>query len=193
MVDDVNVNRHLLRDLRSPLGFLVTLTYDGATALAAMKQDHFDAVILDLRMPGVDGLELTRRIRTTKGPQPRVVLTSASVLSFDSQIAFDAGCDDFLPKPFRAGELLQRLGRTLRLAWVHENPEVASNPTIAIHPDVAWMNELQQAAGKGDIRRIRSLLLQGQDRRTLDGLVLSELAELAAAYQMDRLRLTELA
>src|SRR5690606_6524079 len=137
VVDDVTVNRSLLTDLLQPLGFVVTGWADPREALDAIVADPPDLVILDLRMPGLDGIELARRIRAADIRQPRLVLMSASVLSFDPQIAFDAGCDDFLPKPFRQDDLLDRLARTLKLTWArlpeNQNSEIdAPLPNQAI-------------------------------------------------------------
>lgn len=112
------------------------LATDAVEALALSESGSYDAIILDLRMPGNDGLELTRRIRARRGREkPVIVLTSALVLSFDPQVAFDAGCDAFLPKPFREDELLDLIGRRLRLDWEHDSPRVAPAPeTKEINP-----------------------------------------------------------
>ena len=164
VVDDVLVNRNLIDEILTPIGFKVIKMAAAETALAAISEsaEPPDGLIVDLRMPGMDGLEFSRRIRQTYGDRPKVVLMSASVLAFDPQIAFDAGCDDFLPKPFREGDLLDRLGRALKIRW-------------------------QVAA---DIRGIRKEI----DSWDLDYIELASLAEtlrpLVAAYQMDGIRHT---
>jgi CheY-like chemotaxis protein len=119
IVDDVPTNRHVLRDLLGPLGFEVTEAASGAEALAMVPALAPDLVFLDLRMPDIDGLELARRLRARPGgDRLKLIAMSASVLSFNREKAFEAGCDDFLPKPFREDDLLARLGMALRLEWI---------------------------------------------------------------------------
>lgn len=192
VVDDVEVNRNLLRDILTPLGFELELAANAIGALELIAAGRFDAIILDLRMPGMDGLELTRRIRTHNDtPKPTIILTSASVLSFDPQVAFEAGCDDFLPKPFREDELLTLLGRRLRLDWIavgtaEAQPDSAPDNITAV--DDTALTGLRQAAASGDIRRIQTLLAELRTNRRLERSQLDELEGLAAGYQMDLLR-----
>ncbi len=189
VVDDVAVNRDLLRDLLQPLGFAVECAMDAPSALAALAREPAQAVVLDLRMPGTDGLALTRAIRARfTEPAPRIILTSASVLSFDPQTAFDAGCDDFLPKPFREADLLQRLGRCLRLSWNFADARPDSTPPFDATTPSPHLAELQAAAARGDIRRIRQALASIRQHRALPLAVLQDLEAAASAYQMDRLR-----
>ncbi len=188
VVDDVEVNRHLLRDLLQPLGFTVTCVAGANAALAELTNRPADAVVLDLRMPDMDGLELTRRIRADVAAQPCVILTSASVLSFDPQTAFDAGCDDFLPKPFREADLLQRLGRGLRLNWNYASTRPDSNPPFDPSQPSPHLGELQAAAARGDIKRVRQALAAIREAGALPADRLFELEQAAAGYQMDLLR-----
>lgn len=192
VVDDVEVNRNLLRDLLGPLGFHVDIAADATSALALLNSHAPDIIILDLRMPGIDGLELTRRIRAKSAvPKPAIILTSASVLSFDPQTAFDAGCDDFLPKPFREDELFAVIGRRLRLDWIMTDKAVEStNPVTPIvsAADAASLESLRDAAACGDIKRIKSLLAEMRAAQSLNGALLDKLDGLAATYQMDLLR-----
>ncbi|HYP17939.1 MAG TPA: ATP-binding protein, partial [Opitutus sp.] len=103
VVDDVAVNRSVLAELLTPLGFEVADAASGDEALRQIPTVRPDVVFLDLRMPGMDGFELARRLRVVSAKGARLVLIamSASVLSFNRDQALAAGCDDFLPKPFR--------------------------------------------------------------------------------------------
>jgi CheY-like chemotaxis protein len=119
VVDDVATNRDVLRELLTPLGFEIHEAASGEEALRLVPSLRPDAVFLDLRMPGMDGLELARRLRETEpGKRTKLFAMSASVLSFNREKAFAAGCDDFLPKPFREDDLLARLGLALQLEWI---------------------------------------------------------------------------
>ncbi len=191
VVDDVAVNRSLLVELLHPLGFDLAEAPDGETALPLIAAQPPDGLIVDLRMPGIDGLELTRRLRETHGRGPKVILMSASVLAFDPQVAFDAGCDDFLPKPFRESDLLERLGRTLKLEWINGEAEAAPQAGEAVEDDPAPLDllpALRERARRGDIRGLRSLAA----RLPTDDPSARELADalrpLIATYQMDRIR-----
>src|SRR5690606_33591053 len=113
-------------------------------------------------------------------------LMSASVLSFDPQIAFDAGCDDFLPKPFRQDDLLDRLARTLKLTWArlpeNQNSEIDAplpNQAIPTPPEKRsdLLAELRHAADRGDIRRIRALLPAIQDAALFDAATVAQLQQ----------------
>lgn len=192
IVDDIVVNRQLLRDLLTPLGFSTVLISDGETALQELSQNHYDAVILDLRMPGIDGLELARQIRAKFTSPPKIILTSASVLAFDPQVAFDAGCDDFLPKPFLESDLLKRMERTMKLEW-----ELASAAEPSANFDTSDATEfpapdtiqkaLQDCAQRGDIRGLRTQLELINEASPLAALA-SELRPLVSSYQMDAIR-----
>ena len=196
VVDDVPVNRSLLRDMLEPLGFVLKEAASGEDAFAQATPQSIDAMLLDLRMPGIDGLEFTRRWRARSGGgTTKIILMSASVLSFNRDDAFAAGCDDFLPKPFREEDLLQRLGQTLRLEWETaplaipaESPAIAPAPEASSAENTAsWAARLLPLARRGDIRRLQGELkqLRADQSNASD---LAELQRLAASYQMDRIR-----
>ncbi len=117
VVDDVGVNRAVLIDLLTPLDFELRAAGSGPEALRLAGEFAPQLIFLDLRMPGMDGLELARRLRALAGgDRLKLIAMSASVLSFNRDDAFAAGCDDFLPKPFREEELLAKLELHLGLA-----------------------------------------------------------------------------
>lgn len=195
VVDDVPVNRSLIDEILTPLGFEISAMPSAEEALAHIATTNTvpDGLIVDLRMPGMDGLEFSRRIRHDHGDRPKIILMSASVLAFDPQIAFDAGCDDFLPKPFRERELLERLGRAMKLNWTLAEPaRKTDHPTATRHIDLASFDEIRAAlvdcAQRGDIRGIRKQI----DSWSMDYIELASLAEtlrpLVATYQMDGIR-----
>ncbi len=94
-------------------GFTTTLAVDGETAVEAAAADKFDAIVLDVMMPGIDGFEVARQLRTRNDFTPILMLTARSRPE-DVLNGFEAGADDYLPKPFDLKIFLARLGGLLR-------------------------------------------------------------------------------
>ena len=110
--DDEQVRRSVERALTLE-GFRVTTVGDGITALTAAATDPPDAIVLDLMMPGTDGMTVCRRLRATGDRTPILMLTARHELS-DRVAGLDAGADDYLTKPVALEELLARLRALLR-------------------------------------------------------------------------------
>jgi two-component system, OmpR family, response regulator MprA len=110
--DEPAVRDSLDRALRLE-GYQVELAADGAEALKMLDGDSPDAVVLDLMMPRVDGLEVCRRMRAAGDRTPVLVLTARDAVT-DRVNGLDAGADDYLVKPFALDELLARLRALLR-------------------------------------------------------------------------------
>ncbi|HET6499643.1 MAG TPA: response regulator transcription factor [Amycolatopsis sp.] len=115
VVDDDRAVRESLRRSLEFNGYQVELAGDGARALEMVVADRPDAMILDVMMPRLDGLEVARRLRSTGDDLPILVLTARDTVS-DRVSGLDAGADDYLPKPFALEELLARLRALLRRA-----------------------------------------------------------------------------
>jgi two-component system response regulator MprA len=120
VVDDDRAVRESLRRSLQFNGYTVQLAGDGQQALEVLAMQRPDAMVLDVMMPRVDGLEVCRRLRGTGDDLPILVLTARDAVS-DRVAGLDAGADDYLPKPFALEELLARLRALLR----RSPPEVA--------------------------------------------------------------------
>jgi two-component system, OmpR family, response regulator MprA len=116
VVDDEPAVRDSLRRALELEGYEVDLASDGEEALGRLELPaHPDALILDILMPGMDGLEVCRRLRERGDHVPVLMLTARAEV--DSRVAgLDAGADDYLPKPFALAELLARVRALLRRA-----------------------------------------------------------------------------
>lgn len=112
VVDDDERLRNLLRDYLSGQGFLVTTAQDANDAREMMKRIQFDLAILDVMMPGEDGLSLGRSMRETSD-MPMLYLTARGEAT-DRIAGLKIGADDYLPKPFEPEELVLRLNAILR-------------------------------------------------------------------------------
>src|SRR6184192_1301024 len=112
MVDD---DPHVLRSLRAALeshGYRVRSAASGAAALDACASERPDVVLLDLALPGMDGVELCRRLRNWS--RVPILVVSARVHESQKVQALDAGADDYITKPFSTEELLARIRAALR-------------------------------------------------------------------------------
>ena len=113
VVDDERAVRESLRRALELEGYEIELADDGLAALAALEDDEPDAMILDVLMPGLDGLEVARRVRREGSRLPILMLTAR--VEVDDRVAgLDAGADDYVVKPFALDELLARLRALLR-------------------------------------------------------------------------------
>ena len=112
VVDDDPRLAALVAEYLGEAGFRVSVVPDGRTGLERLKRERYDAVVLDLMLPGVDGLEVCRRLRATSDVP--VLMLTARGQAMDRVVGLEMGADDYLPKPFEPRELLARLRAILR-------------------------------------------------------------------------------
>jgi len=111
--DELKIAR-LVRDYLHQAGFAVLEASDGKSALALARQEQPDMILLDLGLPGMDGLDVTRRLRTTSAV-PIIMLTARSEET-DRVVGLELGADDYIIKPFSPKELVARIRAVLRRA-----------------------------------------------------------------------------
>jgi DNA-binding response OmpR family regulator len=121
-------------------GFAVTTASDGEQALAAARSDPPDVIVLDLMLPGIDGLEVCRQLRTFTDAY--VIMLTARSEEIDTLIGLSVGADDYMTKPFSPRELTARIRGLLR------------RPRMAVH-----------TTGDPEVRRIGDLSLNPQSRQ----------------------------
>jgi two-component system KDP operon response regulator KdpE len=112
VVDDENAIRRYLRAALSAQGFSIVEAANGHDAINAVVSNHPDLIILDLGLPDLDGIEVTRRLR--EWSQTPIIILSVREAENDKIAALDAGADDYLTKPFSTGELMARMRVALR-------------------------------------------------------------------------------
>ena len=118
--DDVRI-RDLLRRYLMQEGFEVMLAEDGKALNRVLQREAVDLIVLDLMMPGEDGLSICRRLRANGDRTPIIMLTAKSE-DVDRIVGLEVGADDYLPKPFNPRELLARIHAVLRRRPAQEAP-----------------------------------------------------------------------
>jgi len=157
VVDDVAEGRTLLADLLEPLGFLIAEAETGQQALSVAQAFHPDAILMDLRMPVMDGYEATRRIRAIpKLIEVVIIGVSASAFGHHKARCLEAGANDFLPKPFPEQRLFELLARYLGLEWRYAPGATASAPeaSVLVFPPGEVLTRLLALAERGDIKSL---------------------------------------
>jgi two-component system response regulator MprA len=153
--DDTTVRDSIDRALRVN-GFDVTLAGDGREALDRMACSPFDAVILDLLMPGVDGLAVCRSLRGNGNSVPILMLTARDAVP-DRVTGLEAGADDYLVKPFALEELLARLRALLRRTMPAAGERALRFADVTLDPRSF---EVHRGERKVELRRMEFLLLE---------------------------------
>lgn len=125
VVDDDPRLRDLLRRYLGENGFQVFVADNGVTMNRLWLRERFDALILDLMMPGEDGLQILRRLREQKDTTPIIMLTARGE-DVDRIVGLEMGADDYIPKPFNPRELLARIHAVLRRRLAADAPGAPS-------------------------------------------------------------------
>jgi DNA-binding response OmpR family regulator len=126
--DEARLSAFLEKGLRAN-GFATTVAGDGPTALALARDDDFDLLVLDLGLPGIDGLSVLRTMRAQGQRMPVLILSARGEVK-DKVSGLEHGADDYVSKPFRFEELLARIRVRLR-------DEGTAEPTVLRHGDLA--------------------------------------------------------
>jgi len=129
--DDTNLNETVTEFLEEN-GYEVVSVYDGYEAQEKLYETKFDLLLLDINVPGVDGLQLLKESRQEGVVAPAIFITSMDSID-DLERGFESGCDDYIRKPFALKELLIRVETLLKRGFFHEAKE-----TIPIAENIAY-------------------------------------------------------
>ncbi len=196
IADDQEDNRDLLRDMLAPLRFEIQEATDGQACLRQALAWRPDAILVDLKMPVMDGQEVIERVRATQDLSGVVIIgISASVFKHDRDQCIEAGADDFLPKPFRVEKLLDLLHKHLNLKRIcaGEDSDRAPNALAPAQPDrivlpAEQWEVLRELARRGDVKHLRE---QATGLAQLDARYApfaAQLHTLAEGFQMKKIR-----
>ncbi|HYC71035.1 MAG TPA: PAS domain S-box protein [Opitutaceae bacterium] len=191
--DDHAPNRTLLTDLLVPLGFEVVTACDGQEALDLARARRPDLVLLDLRMPRLDGLAAARAIRESYAANPPCLIgVSASAHEVNRQASLEAGCVEFLAKPFREEDLFELMERHLGVKWlITEAPASETGspfPHLPHPPQPADAEMLFDLASKGDVIGVRTYAQQLAARDPRLAPFAANVTDLAARFKMKAIR-----
>jgi DNA-binding response OmpR family regulator len=137
VVDDEPKIVQLLRDYLERAGFAVRSAQDGKTALLLARTEKPDMLILDLGLPGLDGLDVTRELRKSSNA-PIIMLTARSEET-DKLVGLELGADDYITKPFSPKELVARVRVVFRRMEIYSGPEVETIHAAGLSLDTARM------------------------------------------------------
>jgi PAS domain S-box-containing protein len=197
IVDDEPDNRGWLNRLLTAVGFEVREAENGEAAVREWDEWRPQLVLMDLRMPVMDGLEATRRIRkNSSGTEPVILALTASAMDEDRHTVLQAGADELIVKPCREGDLLEKIRAHLGLAYKYA--DLAPEPELTSIDDtgrslksdaldnlpVEWADGMRRAIFNGDKDRVNELIANIPQR---DAAFARALQRLADRYEYDAL------
>ncbi len=177
----------------SMIGCEIVLAETGRQALEAAAASRPDLVFLDLRLPELDGLETAHRLVRNYGARDlKIVATSASVLAREQDIALEAGCDDFVAKPFRCERIYQCLRDLLGVKFEHR-PAEETGPVDTIDLRSVQLPEdlalrLMMAAELHSATVLKTCLLEVELLGPAGGRLAAHLRQFLASYDMETIQ-----
>lgn len=199
IAEDNVTNRLLLSKILTMDGFELREAVNGAEAIAIWRDWQPDLILMDLRMPILDGLDATRMIKADPQGQKTVVIAlTASAFTNQRQTFFSVGCDDFICKPFQQQELFEKIGQHVGVQYLYEaisevqqsnaniNTPLSKSSLqakIALMPE-DWQKKLKRSALEGNDAGIPSLLEEISSEQI--GLK-NAIAQLASNFDFDKI------
>jgi len=185
VVDDIVTNRILLCDLLQSVGFEVAEASNGVEALAVVDTWSPHAVLMDMRMPVMDGYEATRRLKASEASHTiPVIAVTASAFDDSRKLVMSAGVDAYLRKPFRTEELFATLGKCLNLRYLYAEKvdTISDRATTTPTLPAELVQAIRSAAADGDVARLMELITQV---KVLDSVAAHELQVLVDRYDYE--------
>jgi CheY-like chemotaxis protein len=218
IADDNRDNRQLLVQLLSPLGFEVREASNDREAVEIWQSFAPHLIWMDIQMPVMNGYEATQRIRAmgsrgnvgargrgdagtrrreeisdSQFPIPKIIALTASISELERDIALNAGCDDFIGKPFRESDIFEAMHQHLGVRYVYEQftpPEATQTELVILNREILavlpthWLAEFHQATTEGDFEWMLTLIEQIREQH---GPIAQALASLTNQLQFEQL------
>ena len=193
IADDIEDNRQLLAQLLAPVGFEIRLATNGAEAVQEFEEWRPHLILMDFRMPVMDGHEAIRRIRAMAGGEDtKIIAVTASAMDENRQELMGIGADDFISKPFREAELFQKIHAHVGVEYVYaEDPTAAAQEEAAeLTPEslAGWPQDLIDPMREAVITAdLDQLLARIQEVEARDPRIAQGLRRLAEGFQYQKL------
>jgi PAS domain S-box-containing protein len=193
IADDIEDNRQLLAQLLGPVGFEIGLATNGAEAVQEFEKWRPHLILMDFRMPVMDGHEAIRRIRAMPGGKEiKIIAVTASAMDANRQELLKIGADDFISKPFREIELFHKIHAHLGVEYVYAEPPTAAAQEEAaeLTPEslAGWPRDLIDPMREAVITAdLDQLLAKIQEVEARDPRIAQALRRLAEGFQYQRL------
>ena len=193
IADDVEDNRQLLVQLLAPIGFEIRMATNGAEAVQVFEEWRPNLILMDFRMPVMDGHEAIRRIRAIdRGPDLKIIAVTASAMDENRQDLMAVGANDFIGKPFRESELFEKIHTHLGLEFVYAEqpaPPTPEETTELTRQSLAgWpqnlIDPMREAVITADLDQ---LLARIQEVEVRDPRIARGLRRLAESFQYQKL------
>jgi len=158
ITDDDPVQRDLLREVLTPLGFILLSAPDGPACLALAQHCRPDLFLLDISMPGMDGWQVAETLRTNGHRQARILMISASALEAHGTPLAQPFHDGYLMKPIDIPRLLETIRQLLKLEWRYHPGETA--PATGWRPDTGSrppVKHIEELIGLGQLGYVRAI------------------------------------
>ncbi|MDM8518762.1 ATP-binding protein [Anaerolineales bacterium HSG6] len=197
IVDDKIDNRLVLSNMLKLLQFDIVQASDGQQAIDQTREESPDVILMDIMMPGIDGLEATKQIRQdTTIQNTTIIALSGRSFEEDRLACQQVGCNDFLTKPLSFSHLFQTLQAHLNLTWIYQEKTVANTKatppnddyTDMVGPPEAVLQTLLELAKRGDVKRIRYEVTELETVNHKYKPFADQLRELAKRYRVKQIR-----
>ena len=174
VVEDRWENRYLLMQLLEPIGFQLKEACNGQEAIPLWRDWHPHLILMDMRMPVMDGYEATQQIKASlKGQATTIIAITASAFEEERSIILEAGCDDFIHKPFQESILFDKIAQYLGVKYIYEDVQEATTLPVQSFKKITqedllvmssqWLSQLHRAALEGDCSEMLALIEQIPD------------------------------
>jgi CheY-like chemotaxis protein len=192
IADDIEDNRQLLAQLLAPVGFEIRMATNGAEAIHEFEEWRPHLILMDFRMPVMDGHEAIRRIRALAGgDMPKIIAVTASAMEENRQELMTIGADDFISKPFRDAELFQKIHNQAGVEYVYDEPSPAPpEEATNLKPDslIGWPQALLDATREAVITAdLDQMLAKIKEFEAKDPPIAQALRRLAEGFQYQKL------
>ena len=191
IVDDKIDNIQYLKEILSPIGFEIKEAFDGIQAISFFEQWHPQLILMDMRMPVMNGDEATKRIKATEGPLPYIIIVTATAFDEDIKEIMASGADEYIKKPFKENEIFEAIEKALGVKYVYSKDESLTKETqdrlkaqdLVVLPDER-IRQMKESIINAQLDRLLDLIDESTE---LSPQITAQLRTMANEFQYDTL------